>query len=85
MGKIDAIIKIYTATYMSDLTSAVSISNDQVYVNTTADWFYHSELWFKYNKLINDYDSFNSYIDEYREYFTVEMNKPLLVFNANIN
>lgn len=83
-GNLHASIQVFDADYRNAETLYYLQRNGHSNVNVSSDWTYSSKLWFKYNKQLNDYDSFNSYIDEYRENFTVNLNKPLVVFNVKL-
>lgn len=77
-------INAYKSTIYIFQPDLDSIEEGHVYVSTSADWFYKSELWFRYNKIQNCYQAFNSYTEQYREKFSVDYSKPLLIFSVNI-
>lgn len=67
-------------TYSKD-TSEITMDK----IEPVRDWFYDSKLWFHKNTTNDEYDLFISYIDEYRDKFTLDLKHPLVSLALNLN
>lgn len=84
-SNISANISAFRTEFFPAEQNVVNQYPDLEIINVVKDWFYYSKVWFRYNRAINAYESMTSYIDEQRDTFSVNLSKPLALFNVKIS
>ena len=74
------VVKVYVYTFKPvPLSIRYACSG---YVNVGNEWMNKHRLWFR--KCAEGFEAFIDYLEDYRDHFTVEVNKPKMTFTLTI-